>query len=70
LISGEAERRARFICEGFGRLGALAALVETDSPFAALYAQTRLAGQPFMQFGARNLGLRAETELIDRAFAI
>jgi hypothetical protein len=65
-----AEVRARFICEALGRLGALAALVEAGWPYAALYAQTRLAGTPFSQFGAQDLGRRCETELIDRALAV
>ena len=42
IQSGEAERRARFVCETLARLGAVAALVEADSAFAADYARTRL----------------------------
>jgi len=68
LRSGDAERRARFLCEGLARIAALAALVEAGSPFATLYGDTRLGGMRFAQFGAADLGT-AETELMDRAFA-
>ncbi len=46
----------------------MAALVEAGSPFAALYAETRLGGSPFAQFGSADLG-DSETALIDRALA-
>src|SRR4029453_16367793 len=46
LRSGEAERRARFLCEGLAKIAALAALVEAQSDFATLYGDTRLAGMP------------------------
>ena len=66
LKSGTAERRARFLCEGLAKIAALAALVEAGSPFAALYAGTRLGGMPFAQFGSADLG-SSETALMDRA---
>ncbi|WP_421996497.1 acyl-CoA dehydrogenase family protein [Reyranella sp.] len=68
LRSGEAERRARFVCEGLARIAAVAALAEAGSDFAALYADTRLRGVPSAQFGAADLG-GAETALMDRALA-
>jgi putative acyl-CoA dehydrogenase len=68
LKAPNAERRARFICEGLARLAALAALAEANSPFAALYGETRLSGFQFSQFGAVDLG-SAETALMDRALA-
>lgn len=68
LRSGEAERRARFLCEGLARIAALAALAEAGSPFATLYGDTRLGGAHFAQYGAADLG-PAETTLIDRALA-
>lgn len=68
LKSGNAERRARFLCEGLAKIAAVAALVEAGSPFAALYAETRLGSQHFAQYGAADLG-DAETSLIDRALA-
>ncbi|MGZ6022015.1 MAG: acyl-CoA dehydrogenase family protein [Rhizomicrobium sp.] len=70
LQSGDAERRARFLCEGLARLSAVAALVEASSSYAGIYAHTRLAGAPSAQFGARDLGLRTETELMERALAV
>src|SRR5262245_48008919 len=66
LRSGEAERRARFLCEGLAKIAALAALAEAQSEFATLYADARLGGTPFAQFGTADLG-RAEVALIDRA---
>ena len=70
LRSGEAEGRARFLCEHLARLGAVAALVEAGSPFAGLYAATRLAGPPVAQYGARDLGFRNESTLMERALAV
>ena len=69
MFSGDAERRARFICEGLARLAAIATLVETRSPFATLYARTRLAGAGMTQYGAHDLGRAAETTLMERALA-
>jgi putative acyl-CoA dehydrogenase len=68
LKSPDAERRARFLCEGLARLAALAALAEADSPFASLYGDARLGGFHFSQFGAADLGT-SETALMDRALA-
>ena len=51
LRSGDAERRARFLCEGLARIAALAALAEAKSDFATLYGDTRLSGTTFAQFG-------------------
>jgi putative acyl-CoA dehydrogenase len=68
LKSATAERRARFVCEGLAKLAAVAALVEAGSPFAALYAETRLGGSPFAQFGSSDLG-SSEIALMDRALA-
>jgi putative acyl-CoA dehydrogenase len=68
LRSGEAERRARFLCEGLAKIAALAALVEAKSEFAQLYGDTRLSGARFAQFGTTDLGA-AETALMDRALA-
>lgn len=68
LRSPDAERRARFLCEGLARLAALAALAEADSPFATLYGDARLTGFHFSQFGAADLG-DSDTTLMDRALA-
>ena len=68
LKSPDAERRARFVCEGLARLAALAALAEANSPFATLYGDARLTGFQFSQFGAADLG-GSETALMDRALA-
>ncbi len=68
LRSGDAERRARFLCEGLARIAAVAALAEADSPFASVYADTRLGGTKLAQFGTADLG-GAETKLMDRALA-
>lgn len=68
LKSGDAERRARFLCEGLAKIAAMAALAEAGSPFAALYADSRLGSARFAQFGAADLG-EAETKLTDRALA-
>jgi putative acyl-CoA dehydrogenase len=68
LRSGEAERRARFLCEGLAKIAALAALAEAKSEFATLYGDTRLRGERFAQFGTADLG-SAESSLIDRALA-
>lgn len=68
LKSADAERRARFLCEGLARIAALAALVEAGSAFAPLYGETRLGAGHFAQFGTADLGT-AETALMDRALA-
>ncbi|MEA2803769.1 MAG: putative acyl-CoA dehydrogenase [Rhodospirillaceae bacterium] len=68
LRSGDAERRARFLCEGLAKIAALAALAEAKSEFATLYGDTRLGGTKFAQFGTADLG-SAETALMDRALA-
>jgi putative acyl-CoA dehydrogenase len=68
LQSGDAERRARFLCEGLAKIAALAALAEAKSDFAALYGDTRLTGARFAQFGTADLG-GAEQALMDRALA-
>ena len=68
LQSGDAERRARFLCEGLARIAALAALAEAKSDFATLYGDTRLTGARFAQFGTADLG-GAEQALMDRALA-
>jgi putative acyl-CoA dehydrogenase len=68
LKSPDAERRARFLCEGLARIAALAALVEAKSDFAALYGDTRLGDNHFGQFGTADLGT-SETALMDRALA-
>ncbi|MGQ0584478.1 MAG: acyl-CoA dehydrogenase family protein, partial [Reyranella sp.] len=69
LKSADAERRARFLCEGLARIAALAALVDAGSEFAPLYGETRLGAGHFAQFGTADLGT-AETRLMDRALAI
>ena len=69
LKSADAERRARFLCEGLARIAALAALVEAGSAFATLYGETRLGAGHFAQFGTADLG-SYETTLMDRALAI
>ena len=66
LKSADAERRARFLCEGLARIAALAALVDAGSEFAALYGESRLGAGHFAQFGTADLGV-AETLLMDRA---
>jgi putative acyl-CoA dehydrogenase len=68
LKSPDAERRARFLCEGLARLAALAALVDAKSDFAALYGDARLGANRFGQFGTADLS-SAETSLMDRALA-
>ena len=68
LRSPDAERRARFLCEGLARLAALAALVEAKSDFATLYGDSRLGANHFVQFGTADLG-SAETSLMERALA-
>src|SRR4029077_10334251 len=68
LKSPDAERRARFLCEGLARIAALAALVDAKSNFGALYGGARLAANHFGQFGTADLG-SAETSLMDRALA-
>ncbi|GAC1337453.1 MAG: acyl-CoA dehydrogenase family protein [Beijerinckiaceae bacterium] len=67
LRSGEAERRARSICESLAHLVALAALCDASSPFAHDYARTRLASAR-STFGVCDLG-RSEAALIERALA-
>ena len=68
LRSGDAERRARFLCEGLAKIAALVALTEAKSDFATLYGDTRLGGTKFAQFGTADLG-DAEAALVDRALA-
>lgn len=68
LKSGDAERRARFACEGLAKIAAVSALVEAGSPFATVYADSRLGSTRFAQYGAADLG-DAETKLMDRALA-
>jgi len=68
LKSPDAERRARFLCEGLARIAALAALVEAKSDFAALYGDARLGGFHSSQFGTADLGSH-EAALMDRALA-
>ena len=68
LKSPDAERRARFLCEGLARIAALAALVDARSDFAALYGETRFGADRFGQFGTADLGT-AESALMDRALA-
>lgn len=70
LKSADAERRARFLCEGLARIAALAALVDAGSEFAPLYGETRLGAGHFAQFGTADLGVAAETRLMDRALAV
>lgn len=71
LAYGVSERRARYVCESLARLMAVAALVEAGSPYAGLYAQTRLMGGPSAQYyGASELGVSVETDLLDRALAL
>ena len=70
LSSNQAERQARLVCERLARLGAVAAMVESESPFAGVYANTRLVGTPLGQFGTHELGHQFETELMDRALAV
>ena len=68
LRSGDAERRARFLCEGLAKIAALAALAEANSDFATLYGDTRLSSAKLGQFGTADLG-GAEQALMDRALA-
>ncbi len=68
LRAGDAERRARFLCEGLAKIAALAALAEAKSDFATLYGDTRLKDTKFAQFGTADLG-GAEQALMDRALA-
>jgi putative acyl-CoA dehydrogenase len=68
LRSGEAERRARFVCEGLAKIAAVAALAEAGSDFASLYAHARLGAKGLAHFGTVDLGT-SETQLIDRALA-
>jgi hypothetical protein len=44
-------------------------LIEAGSPFAGLYADTRLSGVPLAQFGGHDLSTAVETQLMDRALA-
>lgn len=68
IQSGEAERRARFVCETLARIGAIAALVEAGSPFASDYARTRLEAA-HTHYGFSDLESATETKLMDRALA-
>jgi putative acyl-CoA dehydrogenase len=69
LQSGDAERRARFLCEGLARIAAVAALAEAHSDFATLYADARLRGDRFAQFGTTDIGSDTAIRLMDRALA-
>ena len=51
------------------KIAAVSALAEAGSPFAATYADSRLGGTRFAQYGAADLG-EAETRLVDRALAV
>ena len=68
MRSGEAERRARYVCESLAHLAALAALCEAGSRFAPDYARTQLDGQARGTWGVCDLR-RSEAALIERAFA-
>jgi putative acyl-CoA dehydrogenase len=68
MRSGEAERRARFLCESLAHLVALASLCEAGSPFAADYARSRLEGAARGTWGICDLG-QNEAALIERAYA-
>ena len=68
MRSGEAERRARYVCETLAHLAALAALCEAGSDFAADYARTRLDGSARGTWGVCDLK-ENEAALIARAFA-
>lgn len=71
LLQGAAgERSARRLIEGLGKLGAVAALVEANSPFAGLYAETRIAGPHHDHFGAADIPAGAEAALLERAWAL
>lgn len=69
LKSPDAERRARFLCEGLARIAALAALAEAGSAFAPLCGETRLGAGHFAQFGTADLSSN-ETVLLERALAV
>lgn len=66
IQSGEAERRARFVCETLARIGAVAALVEVGSHFAADYARTRLE-TAHAHYGFSDLDETTASKLMDRA---
>jgi putative acyl-CoA dehydrogenase len=68
IRSGEAGRRARFLCESLAHLAALGALCEAGSTFAADYARTRLDGTTRGTWGVCDLG-QNEAALIERAYA-
>jgi putative acyl-CoA dehydrogenase len=68
MRSGEAERRARYLCENLAELAALAALCESGSRFAADYARTRLEGSARGTWGVCDLR-ESEAALIERAYA-
>jgi putative acyl-CoA dehydrogenase len=68
MRSGEAERRARFLCENLAHLAALAGLCEAGSAFAADYARTRLDGTARGTWGVCDLA-QNEAALIERAAA-
>ena len=69
LKSPDAERRARFLCEGLAHIAAIAALAEAGSAFAPLYGETRLGAGHFAQFGTADVGSN-ETVLMERALAV
>ena len=61
----EGERRARLIAETLGRLAAVAALVEANSPLAEVYATTRLQRSSHTTYGTCDL-LAVERLLLSR----
>ncbi len=68
-VDARAEARARWTVERLAKLAAVAALQDAGSPFAGLYAATRLGGEPTDQFGAYDLPAATQTQLLDRAYA-
>jgi hypothetical protein len=49
------ERQARRLIELVGKLGAVAALVQSGSPFSSAYATTRITGTQRDNFGSADL---------------
>lgn len=66
--SARRQSHARFVCETLARLAALAALVESGSPFSVAYA-TRFGPRSFATFGCRDLGAYEEP-LLTRALRL
>jgi putative acyl-CoA dehydrogenase len=66
LAGPSAESGARRIAETLAKLATVAALVENGSPFAGLYAASRLAGG-YDQLGAADIPMADQTKLLDRA---